>query len=103
MTRYDKVGEKTRKSSVLVLLMPSKQPFVRLYRKCYPACAVPVSARMRMAVLAWRMSGLRVNPRFLHIKSLDFVLREVGKSNRRVNERRWLISGIKRVCALSRV
>ncbi len=75
--------------------MPAKQSFVWLYRKCYPACAVSVSARMRMAVLARWVSGVRVYPRFLHIESLDFLLGEVAKSNRRVNERGRLSSGIK--------
>jgi hypothetical protein len=82
--------------------MPAKQSFVRLYRKCYPACAVSVSARMRTAVLARRVSGVRVYPSFLHIKSLDFLLGEVGKGNRRVDERGWFSSRIKRVCALTR-
>jgi hypothetical protein len=82
--------------------MPAKQSLVRLYRKCYPACAVSVSARMRMTVLARRVSGVRVYPRFLHVKSLDFLLREITKGNRRINERRRLSSGIKRVRALSR-
>jgi hypothetical protein len=45
---------------------------------------------------------MRVYPRFLHIKSLDFLLGEVAKGNRRVNERRRLSPGIKRVRALSR-
>jgi hypothetical protein len=69
----DTIGKKARKSSVFVLLMPAKQSFVRLYRKCYPACAVSVSARMRTAVLARRVSGVRVHPSFLHIKSLDLL------------------------------
>lgn len=56
---------------------------------------------MRMAVLARWVSGVRVYPRFLHIKSLDFLLGEVAKGNRRVNERGRLSSGIKRVRALS--
>jgi hypothetical protein len=94
MTLYDN-REKGRKPSVLVLLMSAKQSLVRLYRKCYPACAVSVSARMRMTVLARWVRGVRVYPRFLHIKSLDFLVGEVGKGNRRVNERRRLSSGIK--------
>ena len=82
--------------------MPAKQSLVRLYRKCYPACAVSVSARVRTTVLARWVSGVRVYPRFLHIESLDFSLGEVAKGNRRVNERRRLRSGIQRVRALSR-
>ena len=101
MARYDN-GEKARKLSILVLLMPAKQSLVRLYRKCYPACAVSLSARMRTTVLARWVRVVRVYPRLLHIKSLDFLLREVAKGNRRVNERRRLWSGIKRVRALSR-
>jgi hypothetical protein len=54
-----------------------------------------------MTVLARWVRGVRVYPCFLHIKSLDFLLREVAKGNRRVNERRRLSSGIKRVRALS--
>jgi hypothetical protein len=100
MTLYDN-RDKGRKSSVFVLLMPAKQSLVRLYRKCYPACAVSVSARMRMTVLARWVRRVRVYPRFLHVKSLDFLLGEVGKGNRRVNERRRLSSGINRVRALS--
>jgi hypothetical protein len=55
-----------------------------------------------MTVLARRVSGVRVYPCFLHIKSLDFLLGEVGEGNRRVNERRRFSSGVKCVRALSR-
>jgi hypothetical protein len=55
-----------------------------------------------MTVLARWVRRVRVYPRFLNIKSLDFLLREVAKGNRRVNERRRFISGIQRVRALSR-
>lgn len=54
-----------------------------------------------MTVLARWVRGVRVYPRFLHIKSLDFLLREVAKGNGRVNERCRLSSGVKRVRALS--
>ena len=53
-----------------------------------------------MTVLARGVSGVRVYPRFLHIKSLNLLLGEVAKGNRRVNERCRLSSGFKRVCAL---
>ncbi len=54
-----------------------------------------------MTVLAWRVR-MRVYPRFLHIKSLDFLVGEVAKGNRCVNERCRFSSGIQRVRALSR-
>jgi len=54
--------------------MPAKQSLVWLYRKCYPACAVSVSARMRMTVLARWVRRVLVYPRLLHIQSLDFLL-----------------------------
>lgn len=57
---------------------------------------------MRMAVLAGRVGRVRPYPRFLHVEPLDFLLGEVAKGNRRVNERRRLSSGISGVCALSR-
>jgi hypothetical protein len=87
MTRHDKVEKKARNSSVLVLLMHAKQSLVRLYGKRYPACAVSVAPRMRTTVLARWMSWGRMYPRFLYIESLDLLLREVVKGNRRVNER----------------
>ena len=56
-----------------------------------------------MTVLQARwVRGVRVYPRFLHIKSLDFLHGEVAKGNRRVNKRRRFSSGIQRVRALSR-
>lgn len=55
-----------------------------------------------MTVLTRWVRGVSLNPRFLHIESLDFLLRKVAKGDRRVNERRRLGSGIKRVSALSR-
>jgi hypothetical protein len=55
-----------------------------------------------MAVLAWRVSGVRVHPRFSHIQSFDFVLGKVAKRNRRINKRCRLRSAVVWVRAWSR-
>ena len=55
-----------------------------------------------MTVLAWRVTRVRVHPRFSHIQSFDFVLGEVAKCNRRINKRCRLRSAVVCVRAWNR-
>lgn len=74
--------------------MPAKQSLVWLYGKYYSPRAVSVSPRVRMPVLAWRVTRVRVHPRFSHVQSFDFVLGKVAKGNRRINKRCRLRSAV---------